>query len=94
MQRGSQGSRPPRTLQNRAQRVEIDLEDRTVEELHADRDSGLDVLAGRTFDATVDVSAYFPRQVDQVAYALGGEPDVAASELTERAGGAASSWTW
>ncbi len=30
----------------------------------------------------------------EVAYALGGEPDVAASELTERAGGAASSWTW
>ena len=42
-----------------------------AEHLHADRDQGLDVLAGRTFDATVDVSAYFPRQVDQVADVLG-----------------------
>lgn len=42
-----------------------------AEHLHADRDSGLDVLAGRTFDVTVDVSAYFPRQVDQVADVLG-----------------------
>lgn len=42
-----------------------------AEHVHADRDSGLDVLAGRTFDATVDVSAYFPRQVDQVADVLG-----------------------
>jgi 2'-hydroxyisoflavone reductase len=42
-----------------------------AEHLHADRDTGLDVLAGRTFDATVDVSAYFPRQVEQVADVLG-----------------------
>lgn len=42
-----------------------------AEHLHADRDTGLDILAGRTFDATVDVSAYFPRQVEQVADVLG-----------------------
>ena len=42
-----------------------------AEHVHADRDTGLDVLAGRTFDATIDVSAYFPRQVDQVADVLG-----------------------
>jgi 2'-hydroxyisoflavone reductase len=42
-----------------------------AEHLHADRNTGLDVLAGRRFDATIDVSAYFPRQVDQVADVLG-----------------------
>ncbi len=42
-----------------------------AEHLHADRDTGLDVLAGRVFDATIDVSAYFPRQVQQVADVLG-----------------------
>lgn len=30
----------------------------------------------------------------EVAYPLGGEPDLGAAELTERAAGVASSWTW
>jgi 2'-hydroxyisoflavone reductase len=42
--------------------------------LLADRDSdGLpDALAGRTFDATIDVCAYVPRQVTELAEALDG----------------------
>ncbi len=43
-----------------------------VEHLYADRDKDLSVLAGREFDATVDVCAYIPRQVDTVADALDG----------------------
>src|SRR4051794_38302494 len=43
-----------------------------VEHLLADRDKDLSVLDGRSFDATVDVCAYVPRQVDQVAAALDG----------------------
>jgi 2'-hydroxyisoflavone reductase len=46
-----------------------------AEHLLADRDDGAaltSVLAGRTFDATIDVSAYFPRQVRVLAEALGG----------------------
>lgn len=42
-----------------------------AEHLLADRDQDLSVLAGREFDATVDVCAYVPRQVDQLAAALG-----------------------
>jgi 2'-hydroxyisoflavone reductase len=42
-----------------------------AEHLRADRDSDLSVLAGGTFDATVDVCAYFPRQVQSLAQALG-----------------------
>ena len=42
-----------------------------LEHLHVDRDAGFDVLADRSFDATVDTSAYFPRQVSAVADALG-----------------------
>ena len=34
-----------------------------VEHLHADRDADLGVLADREWDATVDVCAYWPRQV-------------------------------
>jgi 2'-hydroxyisoflavone reductase len=44
----------------------------TAEHLLADRDVDLGVLAGREFDATIDVSAYFPRQVRELADALGG----------------------
>src|SRR4051812_46066508 len=43
-----------------------------AEHLQADRDGDLSVLAGREFDATVDVCAYVPRQVDTLAEALGG----------------------
>ncbi len=42
------------------------------EHLLADRDGDLGVLDGREFDATIDVSAYFPRQVRSIAAALGG----------------------
>ncbi|MEO5708223.1 MAG: NAD-dependent epimerase/dehydratase family protein [Nocardioidaceae bacterium] len=43
-----------------------------VEHLLADRDVDLSVLAGREFDATVDVCAYVPRQVRSLAEALDG----------------------
>ena len=38
----------------------------------ADRDEDLSALRGREFDATIDVSAYFPRQVRSLAAALDG----------------------
>jgi 2'-hydroxyisoflavone reductase len=44
----------------------------TAEHLLADRNDDLSVLEGREFDATVDVCAYFPRQVSTLADALGG----------------------
>ncbi len=44
---------------------------RHFEHLHADRDANLDVLAGRQWEATVDVCAYWPRQVASLADALG-----------------------
>jgi 2'-hydroxyisoflavone reductase len=40
--------------------------------LIADRNEDLSALAGGEWDATVDVSAYFPRQVRSLAAALGG----------------------
>ncbi len=43
-----------------------------VEQLHGDRDGGLDALAGREWDAVVDTSGYFPRVVRQSAEALAG----------------------
>src|SRR4051794_24925658 len=43
-----------------------------VTRLRADRDKDLSVLDGLEFDATVDVCAYVPRQVEQLAAALGG----------------------
>jgi 2'-hydroxyisoflavone reductase len=43
-----------------------------VEHLLADRDKDLSVLEGRQFDATVDVCAYVPRQVEQLAAVLDG----------------------
>jgi 2'-hydroxyisoflavone reductase len=42
-----------------------------AQHLHADRDGHLAVLAGRSWDATVDVCAYWPRQVTHLADALG-----------------------
>lgn len=42
-----------------------------AEHLHADRDADLGVLVGRDWDATVDVCAYWPRQVESLADALG-----------------------
>jgi 2'-hydroxyisoflavone reductase len=41
-----------------------------AEHLLTDRDGDLSVLAGRSFDATIDVCAYWPRQVRAVAAAL------------------------
>jgi 2'-hydroxyisoflavone reductase len=43
-----------------------------AEHLRADRNGDLSVLAGRGFDATVDVSAYLPQQVSSLASALDG----------------------
>src|SRR4051794_7660283 len=43
-----------------------------VEHLIGDRDSDLSALDGKTFDATVDVCAYFPGQVVSLAHALDG----------------------
>lgn len=43
-----------------------------AEHLHADRDGDLSLLSRREFDATIDVSAYVPRQVRALADALGG----------------------
>ncbi|HSN05977.1 MAG TPA: NAD-dependent epimerase/dehydratase family protein [Candidatus Angelobacter sp.] len=43
-----------------------------AEHLHTDRDGDLSLLAGREFDATVDVTAYLPRQVRALAHALDG----------------------
>src|SRR4051794_11294598 len=43
-----------------------------AEHLQADRDGDLSVLADREFDATVDVCAYVPSQVDRLAEALAG----------------------
>jgi 2'-hydroxyisoflavone reductase len=40
--------------------------------LRADRNSDLSVLSAGTWDATIDVSAYFPRQVRSLAAALDG----------------------
>lgn len=43
-----------------------------AEHILGDRNSDLDRLAGRTWDATVDVCAYVPRQVHELAKALDG----------------------
>jgi 2'-hydroxyisoflavone reductase len=40
--------------------------------LNGDRDEDLSALAGGSWDATIDVCAYFPRQVRALAAALGG----------------------
>ena len=44
----------------------------TADHVLADRDGDLSVLSGRQFDATVDVCAYYPRQVHALAAALDG----------------------
>jgi len=43
-----------------------------VERITGDRDGGLEALAGRTWDAVLDPSGYFPRVVSASARALGG----------------------
>ena len=43
-----------------------------AEHLHADRNGDLSLLTRRRFDATVDVTAYLPRQVRSLADALDG----------------------
>ncbi|MET0578305.1 MAG: NAD-dependent epimerase/dehydratase family protein [Ilumatobacteraceae bacterium] len=57
------------TLLHRGNRHPPDVAD--AEHLLADRDGDLSLLAGRRFDATIDVCAYVPRQVDHLADALG-----------------------
>jgi 2'-hydroxyisoflavone reductase len=41
-----------------------------VEHVHGDRDGGLGVLSGRTWDVALDTCAYVPRQVREVAETL------------------------
>lgn len=43
-----------------------------VEHIHMDRNADLSALDGHIFDATIDVCAYVPRQVDSLAEALDG----------------------
>ncbi|HYJ69183.1 MAG TPA: NAD-dependent epimerase/dehydratase family protein [Nocardioidaceae bacterium] len=65
-----------------------------AEHLLADRDGDLSILDGRSFDATVDVCAYWPRQVRSLAGALGDRggqhvyiSSVSAYRDTDRPGG-------
>src|SRR5437762_3556645 len=51
-----------------------------VERLTGDRDGGLGALAGRTWDAVVDPSGFFPRIVDASARALAGRAAWRAAE--------------
>jgi 2'-hydroxyisoflavone reductase len=44
-----------------------------IEHLIGDRNSDLRALSGRSFDALIDTSAYFPRQVASVVDALAGQ---------------------
>lgn len=46
-----------------------------AEELHGDRDGGLDALHGRTWDAVIDVNGYLPRVVRQSTELLRGAVD-------------------
>lgn len=43
----------------------------SVERLTGDRQGDLSALSGRSFDATIDVTAYRPRDVERLAQALG-----------------------
>jgi 2'-hydroxyisoflavone reductase len=43
-----------------------------AEHIQADRNEDLGVLGGRSWDATIDVTAYWPRQVEALAGALDG----------------------
>ena len=55
------------TLFNRGSHEDVHPE---LEQLHGDRDGGLDALAGRRWDAVVDCSGYVPRVVRQSAELL------------------------
>jgi 2'-hydroxyisoflavone reductase len=46
-----------------------------VEHLHGDRKDGLGLLAGRSWDAVLDTCAFVPREVAELAAALGGRID-------------------
>jgi 2'-hydroxyisoflavone reductase len=46
-----------------------------IEKLHGDRDGGLAVLEGRTWDAVLDTSGYVPRHVRDSAGVLAGAAD-------------------
>jgi 2'-hydroxyisoflavone reductase len=43
-----------------------------VEHLHGDRDGGIEILRGKTWDAALDTCAYFPRAVREIAAVLTG----------------------
>jgi 2'-hydroxyisoflavone reductase len=42
-----------------------------IEHLHGDRTHGLDLLAGRSWDAVLDTCAYVPREVRELSEAIG-----------------------
>jgi 2'-hydroxyisoflavone reductase len=42
-----------------------------IEHLHGDRTAGLDALAGRSWDAVLDTCAFVPREVRELAEAIG-----------------------
>lgn len=46
-----------------------------LEQIHGDRDGGLDVLAGRQWDAVIDTCGYFPRLVGDSARFLADKVD-------------------
>jgi 2'-hydroxyisoflavone reductase len=54
---------------HRGESEPADLPD--VEHLHGDRKDGLELLAGRTWDAVLDTCAFVPRDVRELAEAIG-----------------------
>ena len=54
---------------HRGESEPADLPD--VEHLHGDRKDGLELLAGRTWDAVLDTCAFVPRDVRDLAEAIG-----------------------
>jgi 2'-hydroxyisoflavone reductase len=54
---------------HRGESEPADLPD--VEHLHGDRKDGLEPLAGRTWDAVLDTCAFVPRDVRELAEAIG-----------------------
>ncbi len=54
------------TEASRSRRISPD-----VEHLHGDRKDGLELLAGRSWDAVLDTCAFVPREVRELAEAIG-----------------------
>ena len=54
---------------HRGESEPADLPD--VEHLHGDREAGVEILRGRAWDAVLDTCAFVPREVSEVAEAIG-----------------------